>query len=593
MPNAAPPAPNQRQAELLAGMEKKLKVVWEEASDAMAFIDDEGFLDCNDAARDLFGFVSSEAYLGAPLHHFAPATQCDGSSSREFLAREWGRAFESGRSRCECLLQRPDGSQFVADLVMTSISMGAGNILHLVFRDITLRWQREQALREAERTAADSLFQAANFDPLTGLANRRHLSQQIHQVIAGAESGPSGIALLCLDIRNFHSINNALGHDIGDLLLQTVAERLQRLAREGDVVARLGGNEFAILLQGERAALALTVTHQAIAELTRTILLNGRLVSIAPAIGISRWPEDAYHAESLIEHAGTALYAAKSCNQSYRQYAPAMRADALARVEMESHLRNGLELGEFFLHYQPQIEFGSGRIVGMEALVRWQHPRLGLIPPGQFIPLAEQTGLIIPLGEWITREACRQTQAWIAAGLPALRVAVNLSGVQFNSRSLIPGIERALADSGLAPDCLELELTESSLMESSENTVATLSALRAMGARLAIDDFGTGYSSLAYLRSFPLDRLKLDRSFVNNIESNPDDLAIARAIISLGHSLRLDVVAEGIEESGQFAVLADLGCDIAQGFLFSRPVPAGDLEGLLHRTTHLALPERT
>ena len=375
MSDAAPfPALSQHQAELLAGMEKKLKVVWEEASDAMAFVDDEGLLDCNDAARDLFGFTSSDVYLGAPLHHFAPPTQCDGSSSREFLAREWGRAFESGRSRCECLLQRPDGSQFVADLVMTSIGMGAGNILHLVFRDITRRWQREQALHEAQRAAADSLFQAANFDPLTGLPNRRHLSQQAHQAIGTAEQSQQGVALLCLDIRNFHSINNALGHDIGDQLLQTVAERLQRLARTGDVVARLGGNEFAILLQGERASLAMTVTHQAITELTRTILLNGRLVSIAPAIGISRWPEDAYHAESLIEHAGTALYAAKSGNLAYRQYAPAMRADALARVEMESHLRNGLELGEFFLHYQPQIEFASGRIIGTEALVRWQHP---------------------------------------------------------------------------------------------------------------------------------------------------------------------------------------------------------------------------
>ncbi len=590
MTDTSYPAADSRPGELLAALEKKLKVVWEEASDAMAFLDDEGFLDCNDAARDLFGFAGSEVYLGTPLHHFAPPTQCDGSDSREFLAREWGRAFESGRSRCECLLQRPDGSNFVADATLTSISMGGGHIIHIVFRDITQRWQREQALRNAQRAASDSLFQAANFDALTGLPNRRQLVDRAHAAIAEADRERRSVALLCLDIRNFHSINNAFGHDIGDQLLQAVGQRLQNLAREGDLVARLGGNEFSLLLTGERAELALTIAQQAIGEITRNILLNGRLLSIAPAVGISRWPEDAYHAESLIEHACTALYAAKCSSQGYRQYAPAMRTDALARVEMESHLRNALELGEFFLHYQPQIEFGSGRIIGMEALVRWRHPRLGLLQPDQFIPLAEQSGLILPLGEWITEEACRQTQQWRAAGLPPLRVAVNLSGRQFNARNLIPSIERALTNTGLAPDCLEVELTESSLMESSENTIATCSALRAMGVHLAIDDFGTGYSSLAYLRSFPLDRLKLDRSFVRDIESNPDDLTIARAIISLGHNLRLGVVAEGIEGNGQFSILQQLGCDIAQGFLFSRPIPADDLESLLRRTAHLPLP---
>jgi diguanylate cyclase (GGDEF)-like protein len=387
-----------------------------------------------------------------------------------------------------------------------------------------------------------------------------------------------------VDLDHFKTINDSLGHFAGDQLLTEVAQRLVACGRRMDTVARLGGDEFVVLLAETTLEGAGAVARKIIDSVAQPYQIEQHQLTVTPSMGISLYPQDGRDFESLLKHADTAMYRAKeSGRNAYQFFASEMNVAALERLVLENSMRQALERGEFVLHYQPQIDVASGSIVGAEALIRWKHPEIGMVSPGRFIPVAEVSGLIGPIGEWVLREACRQNHAWQTDGLPPICIAVNISSVQFRGGKLEESVREVLAATGLEPEWLELELTEGTVMSDANATVDALHRLSAMGIRLAIDDFGTGYSSLSYLKRFPIDRLKIDQSFVRDIVTDPDDWAIASAVISMGHSLRLDVIAEGVEHAEQLEMLRRQGCDEVQGYFFSVPLPAAEFAELLRQ----------
>ena len=435
----------------------------------------------------------------------------------------------------------------------------------------------------------DELRHQATHDALTGLPNRAFFHEILSRSMAHARRAETLVALLFLDIDSFKNINESLGHEHGDILLQELAERLTATVREEDwitrgedVVARQGGDEFMILLQNIRSVHAVTgIAERILAAVTRPFLVRGHEMHVTASMGITVYPFDDTNAHGLLRNADVAMYKAKqSGKNSFQFYTAGMSAHIHEQRAIENGLRRALENGEFVLHYQPQIDLKSGDLIGVEALIRWQHPERGLLAPGLFIPIAEESALIVAIGEWVLRTACEQRRAWQDLGLPLLRIAVNLSGRQFAEADLPATVERILRETDLRkiPQCLELEVTESMLMEDTERTAATLHALHEMGVRLAIDDFGTGYSSLNYLKRFRIDSLKIDQSFVRDIANNSDDAAIATTIVTLGHSLGLTVIAEGVETEEQLAFLRGAHCDEIQGYYYSRPLPADALE---------------
>ncbi|MBJ7313091.1 EAL domain-containing protein [Rugamonas sp. CCM 8940] len=445
--------------------------------------------------------------------------------------------------------------------------------------EITARKQSEQRIQHI-----------AHHDVLTGLPNRVLLQDRLGQAVAYANRSGHPLWVMLIDLDRFKFVNDSLGHKAGDLLLKTVASRLQDSVRESDTVARLSGDEFvAILTEYPDEALTPEVSARIMRAMAQPVQLEGKEFFVTCSIGVAIYQADGTPAQHLIEHADIAMYCAKKQGRNNTQfYRPAMNEEALERLRIEGALRNALERDEFVLHYQPQVDLDSGRIVGMEALIRWRHPELGMVQPDRFIGLAEETGLIVPIGAWVLASACAQTQAWLAAGLGPLRVAVNLSARQFNEPKLPAAIAAVLASSGLAPDCLELELTESLFMSDVTLAVELLHQLKGLGLTLSIDDFGTGYSSLSYLRQFPIDVLKIDRSFVSDIGASGDEAAIVVSIIALAHNLKLRVVAEGVETARQLDYLWRNGCDQMQGFHFSPPVPAAVFEQMLKDGKHLA-----
>ena len=454
------------------------------------------------------------------------------------------------------------------------------------FQDITER-------REAE----DRVRFLAHFDEVTQLPNRILLMDRLRMALMAARRNRRKVATLFLDLDRFKRINDTLGHSVGDQLLASVARRLQHSVRETDtvsrqtaesdtatLVARFGGDEFVLVLpEFVRDVDAARVAKRILDSLLEPVHLEGHEVLVSGSIGISLFPDDGDDVETLLRNADTAMYHAKESGRGrYQFYTESMNAVAFQRLSMENSLRKALDRSEFELHYQPQVDVATGRIVGAEALIRWKHPDLGLIPPNEFIPVAEETGLIIPIGDWVLRSASRQAQAWEGAGRGPLRIAVNVSGHQFWQKNFILTVADALAEVGLPARALEIEITESVLMRQCEETVATLDELKTMGIKIAIDDFGTGYSSLAYLRRFPVDTLKVDRCFIRGIAENPDDEAMAGAIVAMAKSLKLEVVAEGVETIEQLEVLRRLGYPLAQGYLLGKPVPATVFESLLN-----------
>ncbi|MBK1717793.1 putative bifunctional diguanylate cyclase/phosphodiesterase [Thiocystis violacea] len=446
------------------------------------------------------------------------------------------------------------------------------------------------AIREAE----DHIQRLAFFDSLTGLANRVLFLQFLEQTLKLVPRHQRTGALLFLDLDNFKQVNDTLGHQAGDLLLQAVAKRLVASLRSIDLVsryegdehqhlARLGGDEFALLLpevgNGRDAA---RVAARLLEALAPPFLLAGHEVVITPSIGITVFPQDGGHASDLLRNGDMAMYHAKRAGKNTFKFFDASLNDAaLLRLRTETALRHAIDNDELRLYFQPLLDLASGEMRGLEALLRWTHPELGEVSPVTFIPIAEETGLIVPIGEWVMRGACEQLRAWQSAGHPIARVAVNVSAYQFKQPDFPDKVERILAESGLAPDCLELELTESLLMDQAEESVEMLHRLKAVGVQLAIDDFGTGYSSLSYLKRFPIDRLKIDRSFIVNIERDRDNAAIAQAVIAMADTMSLHVTAEGVETSEQLDFLRANCCGEAQGFLFSKAVPVEEIPDLI------------
>ncbi len=419
----------------------------------------------------------------------------------------------------------------------------------------------------------------AYYDALTGLSNRTLLRDRLSKALASARRQDEKVALLFLDLDRFKDINDSLGHSVGDLLLQDVAQRLKKWAREQDTVARLSGDEFLIVLTKVKDISDAAVAAERLMDaMTTEFDIQGHSLGITCSLGISIFPEHGADAETLIKNADAAMYCSKDCGRNnYRFFTEDMNARVMERLTLERSLRLALEKKELFLVYQPQMDIGTGRTIGLEALLRWQHPELGLVPPDKFIRIAENSGLIIPIGEWVLRSACSQARQWQDEGLLAVPVAVNVSAVQFRQEGFRELIGKVLQETRLASQYLELELTESLLLSNAHVTFSVLQELRAMGLKLAIDDFGTGYSSLSYLKQFPVSKLKIDRSFVRDVAVNPDDAAITAAIIAMAKNLSLKVIAEGVENEAQMSFLRLHQCDEIQGYYFSKPLAADEV----------------
>jgi diguanylate cyclase (GGDEF)-like protein len=444
----------------------------------------------------------------------------------------------------------------------------------------------------SDRKAAEEQVQLlAYYDALTGLPNRTLLRDRLSQALASARRRKDKVALLFLDLDRFKDINDSMGHSAGDLLLKEVAARLKRWAREQDTVARLGGDEFLIVLTDVKDIPGAAVAAERLMDaMTAEFVVQGHPLMVSCSLGISIFPEHGAESETLIKNADAAMYSAKDYGRNnFQFFTQDMNAEVVERLTLESSLRLALEKRELFLVYQPQMEIASGRITGLEALLRWQHPELGLVPPDKFIRIAENSGLIVPIGEWVLRTACSQARKWQDEGLPTVSVAVNVSAVQFRQEGFRKLIDRVLRETGLAPEYLELELTESLLLSNADVTLSVLRGLKAMGLKLAIDDFGTGYSSFSYLKHFPVSKLKIDRSFVREVAVNPDDAAITTAIISMAKSLNLKVIAEGVEDEAQMSFLRAHQCDEIQGYYFSKPLATEEAADKLRGTAVQAL----
>ncbi len=472
----------------------------------------------------------------------------------------------------ELFARRRSGEVIPVEIAVTPLDYDGQRVFILTVRDITVRRQTEETLRNL-----------AYLDPLTGLPNRLLFHDRLAQSIERARRGRQMFAVLLIDLDRFKLINDSLGLEKGDQVLRSVAERLNRTLRRSDTVARLGGDEFMLLLStAANAEAAAKVAQKVLDTLRPPIAVNGHELTASASIGIALFPYDGDDADTLIKNADTALSRAKEQGRNHFQfYTNDMNATAFERLMLESRLRKALEQGELVVYYQPQVSIETGRIVGVEALVRWFNPDLGMVPPGEFIPLAEETGLIVPIGEWVLRTACRQAKRWHEMGLAPLRVAVNLSARQFQQRDLVDTVARVLDETALPAADLELELTESVIMRDAAESVRRLRELTALGIHLAVDDFGTGYSSLGYLRTFPIRSLKIDRSFIRDIDHDPNGAAIAQAIIALASSLGLKAIAEGVETREQLEILRGYGCQEMQGYYFCRPLPADELSALL------------
>jgi diguanylate cyclase (GGDEF)-like protein len=432
-----------------------------------------------------------------------------------------------------------------------------------------------------ERTA--EVNRLAYYDTLTGLPNRTLFRDRLEQAVAVAQRSGRMLSILFISLDQLKKVNDTLGHLPGDQLLKQVAGRLRKCVTEGDTLARFGGDELAVMLTHIEGTRDVVETIGSIREaLDASFNLDGQELFATASVGVSLFPHDGQETESLLKNAGSALYRAKkSGGDNYQFYTADMNARASKQFALETSLRHAVDNEEFVLHYQPRMAVDTLKITGVEALVRWQQPQLGLLSPAEFIPLAEDNGLILPIGEWVLRTACRQNREWQERGFAAMRIGVNVSARQFQQQRLAEIVLKILEETGLAPEYLDLELTESSIMSNAQATIDVLTRLKAMGVTISIDDFGTGFSSLSYLKRFPIDALKIDRSFVRDLTMDPDDAALVMAIVTLAHNLRLKVVAEGVETEEQLRFLQLLRCDEVQGYLFAKPLPAAGLEELL------------
>jgi diguanylate cyclase (GGDEF)-like protein len=479
----------------------------------------------------------------------------------------------------ECL-RRKDGTFVWVLENETLIDSPEGPIIEGTLIDITERKRAEEQVKHL-----------AFHDTLTGMPNRLLFNDRLDMAVVQAHRSQQKLATLFLDLDRFKVINDSLGHSVGDELLRRIAERVSGCIREGDTVARLGGDEFTVLVPAiSHEEDAAKIARKILEVIRLPFFIDQRELFVTTSIGVALYPSDGADAETLLRNADTAMYRAKDQGRdNYQLYTPAMNSKALERLSLESRLRQALHNDELVLYYQPLIDLRSGQVRGAEALLRWRHPTLGLVPPAEFISLAELSGLIVPIGHWVLRTACAQVRSWHQMGFPNLSVAVNLSPRQFQQTDLVHQVTDALERSQLPAGALDLEITESNAMQNAEVSISTLGSLKDLGVSLSMDDFGTGYSSLNYLKRFPIDRIKIDQSFVRDITQDPDDAAIAIAVIAMAHSMQLSVVAEGVETEEQLAFLRRNLCDEMQGFLFSPPVPAAEFEKLLKTNRKLSM----
>jgi len=534
----------------------------EAAANAIVITDSNGTIVwVNHAFTTMTGY-SKEEVLGTD-----PCLLNSGEQSESYYATLRSTISSGKVWKGELVNRRKDGTTYTEEMTITPVMRHVGNPANRYFvaikQDITQR-------RDAEK----QVQYLAYYDALTGLPNRTLLQDRLAAALAGARRRKDKIAILFFDLDRFKDINDSLGHSVGDLLLQEVGKRLKTWAREQDTVARVGGDEFLIVLTGLKDITDAAVAAKRLMDaMTVEFVVQGHPLSISYSLGISIFPEHGADSETLIKNADAAMYCAKDNGRNnFQFFTEDMNAQAVERLTLENSLRLALDKKELFLMYQPQMNIATGKIIGMEALLRWQHPELGLVPPDKFIRIAENCGLIVPIGEWVLRTACSQARKWQDEGLPAVSVAVNVSAIQFRQEDFCELIRRLLHETGLGPQYLELELTESLLLANADVTLSVIQELKAMGLTLVIDDFGTGYSSFSYLRQFQVSKLKIDGSFIRNVAVNPDDAAITTAIISMAKGLNLKVIAEGVENEGQMTFLRAHQCDEIQGYYFSKPL---------------------
>ena len=565
-----------REERALRASESRFRLLAESSPDAVLIQSEERIVFVNQAMINLLGAASAEDLLGRPAT-FMVASE-DQESEKQLRAPTFAGHLGTPVERT---YQRLDGSAVEVEIAVAALVFDNKPAAQVTVRDIT---QRKKADARIE--------QLATHDTLTGLPNRALALDRITQMIAHARRVQGQFAVIFLDLDRFKVLNDAFGHPFGDAVLKLVGHRMSDLVRESDTVARQSGDEFLILLDDLRkSADAYIIVQKIVDAFEQPLTVQGREVFVTASIGVTVYPQDAESAEGLIDAADAAMYRAKDLGRNtYQFFTRAMSEETQRKVDLETKLRGALADNQMHVVYQPKVDLASGSITGCEALLRWTHPVLGVVPPVQFIPIAEDSGLIVPLGDWVLRTACAQCKAWIDAGLPQVNIAVNISARQFLQQDVVAWVMAALAQTGLAPQHLELELTESLLAQDVEKVINTISQLKAVGIKLSIDDFGTGYSSLSYLRRFRVNALKIDQSFVRNLLNSPDDTAIALAVISLAHSLRMKAVAEGVESEDHVQFLRLHQCDEMQGYYFSKPVTASEMEAMLRSGKRLSLP---
>jgi diguanylate cyclase (GGDEF)-like protein/PAS domain S-box-containing protein len=560
-----------RAVEALANAESRFRSIFENTVEGIYQTSVEGrYISANPALTRIFGYESPEELMSS-LAAVGRSLYVDATRRADFerLMREVGAV-----TQFESQVRRRDGSVIwiSENARVVRATDGRAPYYEGTVEDIT----------ERKRYQAELEFQATH-DALTGLPNRGLLEDRLRQAIGYAHRNGSLVAVAFIDLDRFKVINDSLGHGSGDEVLMRVSRRIRGALREMDTVARQGGDEFVVVLAEQPTVESVVgVVERIIEEVAQPVTIDGRELYVTCSVGIALYPNDGGDVTKLLRNADAAMFSAKARGRnSFQFYTPNMNALALERLALEGALRRATEREEFEVHYQPRVDIRSRKIVGMEALVRWRDAELGLVPPAKFIPVAEEANLINQIGAQVLRAACRQARQWADLGFDGLRVSVNLSARQFQQSHLVSTIQSALAESGLEAERLELELTESTIMGHGQEFVGMLTELKKLGVRVAIDDFGTGYSNLSYLSRFPIDSLKIDRSFVSEVATDPQHALLAQAVISLGHSLRLKVVAEGVETAAQLDFLRHHGCDEVQGYFFSKPVPPEEFERIL------------
>lgn len=515
-------------------------------------------------------FVRITGYTEEDVLGKSPELLNSGKHEDKFYADIYSCLEESGHWHGEIWSRRKNNETYPALVSVSAVKGSSGTTTHFVgaFSDISM-------IKDSQ----EKLEFLANHDPLTNMPNRRLFMERLGHVLIQAYRNPMLLAVLFIDLDHFKTVNDSLGHHIGDLLLQAVAKRMSSVLRDDDTVARLGGDEFTILLEHlHHTDDAVVVVHKLMESFKKPFTVAEHVLFVTPSIGISMYPDDGCSPEMLLKGADSAMYKAKEKGRNqYHFYSEDLTSKAMERLQIETNLHQALSKGEFIVYYQPQIDLRTRKITGAEALLRWEHSELGLVSPAKFMPSAEDTGLIVEIGEWVLLQACRQAVEWIEASPDFKSISVNISGKQIQHPDFVRQVKKAIEETGIRPETLELEIAENFIMSQAEHAIAVLDELRRLNVRLAIDDFGTGYSSLNYLKRFPIDTLKIDQSFIRGLPDDANDVAIARAVIALGQSLNLLVVAEGVETEEQLQLLLKEGCDQAQGYYFKRPVPPGEL----------------